>query len=81
MPGSGKNVLRSSNHNRAADTRFISSLVVIKIIMGVHLLSYATRRRAGMEAREAADVINDFGREPIGEGKDEQVMYFLSRRN
>lgn len=49
--------------------------------MGVHLLSYATRRRAGMEAREAADVINDFGREPIGEGKDEQVMYFLSRRN
>jgi len=40
--------------------------------MGVNLVSYATRRRAGMEAREAADVVNDFGRAPIGEGKEEQ---------
>ncbi|OBZ68004.1 Endoplasmic reticulum membrane protein 65 [Grifola frondosa] len=46
--------------------------LVVKIMMGVHLLTYATRRRAGMEAREAADVVNDFGREPIGEGKEEQ---------
>ncbi|KAF9268667.1 DUF747-domain-containing protein [Marasmius fiardii PR-910] len=46
--------------------------VVIKIIIGVNLISYATRRRAGMEAREAADRINDFGRDPIGEGKEEQ---------
>ncbi|EMD37504.1 hypothetical protein CERSUDRAFT_114143 [Gelatoporia subvermispora B] len=46
--------------------------LVIKIIMGVQLLSYATRRRADMETREAADVINDFGRPPIGEGKEEQ---------
>ncbi|PIL34231.1 hypothetical protein GSI_03942 [Ganoderma sinense ZZ0214-1] len=46
--------------------------VVIKIILGVHLLTYATRRRAGMEAREQADHINDFGRDPIGEGKEEQ---------
>ncbi|KAL6310469.1 DUF747-domain-containing protein [Sparassis latifolia] len=46
--------------------------VVVKIITGVHLLSYATRRRAGMEARKAADVVNDFGRDPIGEGKEEQ---------
>jgi len=46
--------------------------VVIKVIMGINLLSYATRRRAGMEAREAADVVNDFGRDPIGEGKEEQ---------
>lgn len=49
------------------------SFVVIKVIMGVNLVSYATRRRAGMEAREAADVVNDFGRAPIGEGKEEQV--------
>jgi hypothetical protein len=49
------------------------SFVGIKIITGVNLLSYATRRRAGMEAREAADVVNDFGRDPIGEGKEEQV--------
>ncbi|CAA7260584.1 unnamed protein product [Cyclocybe aegerita] len=47
--------------------------VVVKIIMGVNLVSYATRRRAGMEEREAADVVNDFGRNPIGEGKDEQT--------
>ncbi|KAF8198103.1 eukaryotic membrane protein family-domain-containing protein [Pholiota molesta] len=47
--------------------------VGIKIITGVNLLSYATRRRAGMEAREAADVVNDFGRDPIGEGKEEQA--------
>ncbi|TFK44218.1 eukaryotic membrane protein family-domain-containing protein [Crucibulum laeve] len=46
--------------------------VVIKVIIGVNLVSYATRRRAGMEEREAADAINDFGRDPIGEGKEEQ---------
>jgi hypothetical protein len=49
------------------------SFVVIKVIMGVNLVSYATRRRAGMEAREAEDAINDFGRDPIGEGKEEQI--------
>ncbi|KAF8893387.1 eukaryotic membrane protein family-domain-containing protein [Infundibulicybe gibba] len=47
--------------------------VVIKVIMGVNLVSYATRRRAGMEAREEADVVNNFGRDPIGEGKEEQI--------
>ena len=47
--------------------------MLIKIIMGVNLLSYATRRRAGMEAREAADVVNDFGRDPIGEGREERA--------
>ena len=26
-----------------------------------------------MEAREEADKINDFGRDPIGEGREEQV--------
>jgi hypothetical protein len=41
--------------------------------MGVYLVSYATRRRAGMEAREAADVVNDFGRDPIGEAPEERV--------
>ncbi|KAI0743765.1 eukaryotic membrane protein family-domain-containing protein [Daedaleopsis nitida] len=47
-------------------------LLVIKIILGVRLLTYATRRRAEMEAREIADRVNDFGRDPIGEGKEEQ---------
>jgi hypothetical protein len=41
--------------------------------MGVYLVSYATRRRAGMEAREAEDVVNDYGRDPIGEGQEERV--------
>jgi len=58
----------------------LCSFVVIKVIIGVNLISYATRRRSGMEAREEADVVNDFGRDPIGEGKEEQVgspFYFL----
>ncbi|KAI0305533.1 eukaryotic membrane protein family-domain-containing protein [Multifurca ochricompacta] len=46
--------------------------VLIKVIMGVNLVSYAIRRRAGMEAREIADVVNDFGRDPIGEGQEER---------
>lgn len=51
---------------------FWMCFVLIKVIMGVSLVSYATRRRAGMEAREAADVVNDFGRDPIGEGQEER---------
>ncbi|PFH52090.1 hypothetical protein AMATHDRAFT_74569 [Amanita thiersii Skay4041] len=47
--------------------------VVIKIIVGVNLLSFATRRYEGMEARSTADTINDFGRDPIGEGKEERM--------
>jgi hypothetical protein len=46
---------------------------VIKIIMGVRLLGYATKRRAGMEQRKTEDKINDFGRDPIGEGDEERV--------
>ncbi|KAI9461232.1 eukaryotic membrane protein family-domain-containing protein [Lactarius psammicola] len=51
---------------------FWMCFVLIKVIMGVGLVSYATRRRAGMEAREAADAVNDFGRDPIGEGQEER---------
>ena len=46
-------------------------------MIGVNLVSFATRRRAGMEAREEADKINDFGRDPIGEGKEERVRSFV----
>lgn len=56
---------------------YVYSTLVIKIIMGVRLLSYATRRRAGMEARIAADVVNDFGRDPVGEGQDERVCTYI----
>ena len=55
----------------------MDSFVGLKLLMGIQLLSYATRRRAGMEARAAADVVNDFGRDPIGEGKEEQVSCAL----
>lgn len=47
-------------------------LVVVKVILGVHLITYATLRRDGMEKRIAEDSINDFGRDPIGESKQEQ---------
>ncbi|KAF9448208.1 DUF747-domain-containing protein [Macrolepiota fuliginosa MF-IS2] len=46
--------------------------VVIKIILGVNLITYATRRQAGMEEREAVDAVNNFGRDPIGEGEEER---------
>ena len=46
--------------------------------MGVYLVGYATRRRAGMEAREAEDVVNDYGRDPIGEGQEERVSYIFT---
>ncbi|KAF8732630.1 hypothetical protein AX14_004135 [Amanita brunnescens Koide BX004] len=51
---------------------FWCCFVVVKIIVGVNLLSYATRRHVGMEARAAADSVNDYGRDPIGEGKEEK---------
>lgn len=54
------------------------SLVVIKVMIGVNLVSYAASRRAGMEAREEADKINDFGRDPIGEGKEERVSQIFT---
>jgi hypothetical protein len=43
--------------------------------MGINLINFATNRRADMEQREAEDVVNDFGRDPIGESKDEKVWW------
>lgn len=65
------------NHSSASKTliRLLKSFVVVKIIIGVNLLGYAHRRRADMESRKAADVVNDFGRDPIGEGREEQVCF------
>ncbi len=51
----------------------LPSFVVVKIILGVNLITYAARRQAGMEQREAVDVVNNFGRDPIGEGNEERV--------
>lgn len=46
--------------------------LAFKVLLGVNLISYATQRRGGMETRAAADAVNDFGRNPIGEGKEER---------
>lgn len=54
-----------------------TSIVVVKIIIGVNLVSFANRRRASMEAREEGDKVNDFGRDPIGEGREERVSAAL----
>jgi hypothetical protein len=48
-------------------------MVIAKLIMGVYLVSYAARRQAGMEMRTKEDAVNDFGRDPIGEGPEERV--------
>ncbi|KZT26850.1 DUF747-domain-containing protein [Neolentinus lepideus HHB14362 ss-1] len=46
--------------------------VAVKLIIGINLLAYASKRRAGVAAREAADAVNDWGRDPIGEGAEEK---------
>lgn len=48
------------------------SFLALKILLGVNLISYAGTRRTGTEARAAADRVNDFGRNPIGEGTEER---------
>ncbi|GJJ06482.1 hypothetical protein Clacol_000674 [Clathrus columnatus] len=47
-------------------------IITSPVIIGVHLITYATLRKDGMETRAAEDAINDFGRDPIGEGKEER---------
>jgi hypothetical protein len=45
-------------------------------MLGVNLLVYATSRKKYMDARVQDDEdVNKFGRNPIGEGKDEQVRH------
>ena len=54
------------------------SLVALKILLGLSLLSYSALRQAGMADREAEDVVNDFGRAAVGERKEEAVSLSLS---
>lgn len=49
------------------------SLVALKVLLGLSLLSFSALRQAGMEDREAEDVVNDFGRSGVGESKEEKV--------
>jgi hypothetical protein len=50
-----------------------NSLVALKILLGLSLLSYSALRQAGMKEREAEDAVNDFGRSAVGERKEEAV--------
>ncbi|KAI9632300.1 eukaryotic membrane protein family-domain-containing protein [Dioszegia hungarica] len=47
-------------------------LVALKVLLGLLLLSYSATRQAGMEQREAEDVVNDMGRSAVGESKEER---------
>ncbi len=49
------------------------SLVVLKVLLGLSLLSFSALRQAGMDEREAEDAVNDFGRSAVGETKGEKV--------
>jgi hypothetical protein len=51
----------------------ICSLVALKILLGLSLLSYSALRQAGMKEREDEDAVNDFGRSAVGERKEEAV--------
>ncbi|KAL1410169.1 hypothetical protein Q8F55_004174 [Vanrija albida] len=46
-------------------------LVVLKILLGLGLLSYSALRQAGMDEREAEDKVNNFGRTAVGQNKEE----------
>jgi hypothetical protein len=50
-----------------------SCLVALKILLGLSLLSFSAVRQAGMEEREREDKVNDLGRAPVGESKEETV--------
>ena len=58
-----------------ASTRWanVCSLVALKVLLGLSLLSYSALREGGMEEREAEDTVNDFGRSAVGENKEESV--------
>lgn len=60
-------------HTDAGNKSLTSSLVALKILLGLSLLSYSALRQAGMEEREAEDQVNDFGRSAVGERKEEAV--------
>lgn len=51
----------------------IPSLVALKVLLGLGLLSFSALRQEGMDAREAEDAVNDFGRSAVGESKEETV--------
>jgi hypothetical protein len=75
MVGAGYVVLGMVTFSSVAlfSTLMPTSFVVLKVIIGINLVHYAVGRRAGMEAHEKEDAVNDFGRDPVGEGPEERV--------
>jgi hypothetical protein len=61
------------SHYKLAGMRADDSLVALKILLGLSLLSYSALRQAGMKEREDEDAVNDFGRSAVGERKEEAV--------
>lgn len=55
-----------------------SSLVFLKIILGLSLLGFSAMRQEGMDEREAEDSVNDYGRSAVGESKEETVRLLPS---
>lgn len=51
----------------------MDSLVALKVLLGLSLLSYSTIRESGMDEREAEDAVNDFGRTAMAESKEQTV--------
>lgn len=49
------------------------SLIAVKVLLGLGLLSYSALRQSGMDEREAEDAVNNFGRAPVGISKEEMV--------
>lgn len=73
-------VLSSVTSNRLQFwlTSILNSALTVKLILGINLLSYASRRRVGMDERMKDDEeINDFSRPAIGEGIEEIVRFTL----
>ena len=48
-------------------------LVALKILLGLSLLGYSAKRQANMDETEKEDEVNDFGRAPVGESKEESA--------
>ena len=50
----------------------------MKIVLGINILNFASRRFIGMDARRSEDdEVNDFARPPLGEGEDEKVSLHM----
>ena len=59
----------------------ICSVLIIKIILGINLITYANKRKVGMDERAAEDDVTNNSSIPIGETKAEMVSLALMGRS